>query len=103
MTPEQQLGLAVLGAAAVIAVLASPWSPLPGAQAPSDEAAGNVIWRQGYPAGHQHLCKPGDIAGGPMAGPHHLYRRPAEVGQNRNWLIQQGWDWMLYPPGEAPL
>lgn len=102
MNSREQLGLAAVGVAALIAVLASPWSPLPGAKAPVSEG-GDIIWRQGYPVGHQHLCQPGDIAGGPMPGPHALYRRPAMVGHNRSWLIEQGWDWMMYPPGEAPI
>ena len=99
MTDNQKWALAGLGALAVLVWLASAWSPLPGAQHPA-QGLTDVLWRQGYPVGHQHLCPPADIPGGPLSAPHPLYVRPARVGHHRTGLIDHGWQWILNPPSE---
>jgi hypothetical protein len=102
MTDDQRTALLLVGLVAVVAFLASPWSPLPGTTAPTGaEGMMDVVWRQGYPVGHEHLCKPWDIDGGPLMGPHPLYRRPPRVGHCRQGLIDHGWDWIVNPPTEA--
>jgi hypothetical protein len=99
MTENQRWLLAALGVFAVLAWLSSAWSPLPGAQHPA-RGLTDVIWRQGYPVGHQHLAAPADIAGGPLSAPHPLYRRPPRCGHNRSCLVDHGWDWIINPPSE---
>jgi hypothetical protein len=94
--------LVLLGIGAVFAFLVSPWSPLPGTTAPTAaEGLTDIVWRQGYPVGHEHLCKPYDIDGGPLMGPHPLYRRPARVGHHRTGLIDNGWSWVFESPTEV--
>jgi hypothetical protein len=101
LSREAQTGLVLLGAAALAFVLLSPYSPLGGVKAPPG-SAGDAVWRQGYPVGHERLCKPGDIDGGPLFGPHPLYSRPPRCGHHRTGLIEcGGWDWILNPPTEV--
>jgi hypothetical protein len=97
MTPEQRGGLLALGVAAVAAWLLSPLSPLRGAHVPAD-SPGDVVWRQGYPRGHDHLCPPGEIDG-PLDR-HVMYGRPHRVGHNRQLVIDNGWEWVANPPSE---
>jgi hypothetical protein len=99
VSTNARLGLLILGAAALAAWLLSAWSPLPGMKAPP-AAAGDAVWRAGYPAGHVHLCPPDSILGGPVSGPHPLYARPRRVGHHRTGLIDYGWDWILNPPSD---
>ena len=101
LSDDMRTVLLIVGAAAVGFLLLSPWSPLPGVKAPPGDPL-DAVWRQGYPAGHERLCAPGDIPGGPLAGPHPLYARPARCGHHRTGLIDcGGWDWILNPPSEA--
>jgi len=102
MTANLRWGLLLLGAAALAVWLLSDWSPTGTAKAAKapPSGLGDAVWRQGYPSGHVHLCPPGDIPGGPLAGPHPLYRRPQRCGHHRTGLIDYGWDWILDPPSE---
>jgi hypothetical protein len=103
VTEQQRNLLVLLGAAAVVVFLVSPWSPLPGAKTPGG-TAGDSVWRAGYPAGHDRLCQPDQIPGGPLLAPHSLYARPPRCGHNRSCLIEAGgWDWIINPPSERDL
>jgi hypothetical protein len=98
MSSEQKAGLLLLGVLAVAVALLSPYVRL-GGRSPSN-GPGDIIWRAGYPAGHQRICQPADIAGGPLLGPHPLYSRPPRCGHHRTGLIDHGWDWIINPPSE---
>jgi hypothetical protein len=102
MSRQTALVLLLLGAGALAFAVASPFSPFGGAKAPPS-GAGDAVWRSGYPLGHVHLCKPEDITGGPVPGPHPLYARPHCAGHNRTCLIDNGWSWIINPPGEDEL
>ena len=99
MTRNEQLavvGLAVL--AAIVAVQAGIKPRDPAVQG----AVEGVTWRAGYPEGHEHLALPWDI-GTVIWGPHPLYCGGNHMGQYRDPLIAQGWEWMSNPPSEATI
>lgn len=100
MTRAEQVALGVLlavGAAAVV------WQGGIKGHAPEVQGAvEGVTWKAGYPEGHEHLALPWDI-GTVIWGPHPLYCGHNRMGQYRDPLIAQGWEWMSDPPSEATI
>jgi hypothetical protein len=93
--------LAVLALAVLAGVLV--WQG--GTESDRSEVQGaveGVTWKAGYPAGHEHLALPWDI-GTVIWGPHPLYCGNNRMGQYRDPLIAQGWEWMASPPSEATI
>jgi len=99
MSVDRRMALLLLGAAALAVWLLAGWKPGRNRTAPP-AAAGDAVWRAGYPLGHVHLCPPDSILGGPLGGPHPLYARPPRVGHHRSGLVDYGWDWILQPPSD---
>lgn len=85
MTRDQAALLALLGAAVILGVLASPWSPLARQAAP--EGWEGTTWSPAKPR-VPHYARGG------------LWHPPV-AGQGRTALIRNGWDWIATPPSEV--
>lgn len=101
MTREEQIGVAVVAAAAVLALSVSTAR----GRAGSNRALGaveGVTWSEEYPGGQQHLALPSEI-GSVIWGPHPVYCGSQSPGRGRNGLINYGWQWLSDPPSEATI
>lgn len=101
MTERQVWSAGAVAALVLLAWLAGPWTPLKRALS--------------GPGGNVQLGTPGDTGGGvtgyqglgwdgsrpwPYRARGGLFHPPA-CGEGRTGLINWGWDWIAYPPGEA--